>query len=63
VESFEGMSGHIELNKVGDRMGGNYDFWTIGVDNDSQSYEWKKEDNSRWKKANKFSPKNCGNEI
>ena len=45
VESFEGMSGHIELNKAGDRVGGTYDFWTIGKDNDSQNYEWKKEDN------------------
>jgi branched-chain amino acid transport system substrate-binding protein len=45
VESFEGMSGHIKLNKAGDRVGGTYDFWTIGKDNDSQNYEWKKEDN------------------
>ena len=45
VESFEGMSGHIKLNKAGDRVGGTYDFWTIGKDNDSQDYEWKKEDN------------------
>ncbi|HJY15358.1 MAG TPA: penicillin-binding protein activator, partial [Nitrososphaeraceae archaeon] len=30
VESFEGMSGHIKLNKAGDRVGGNYDLWTIG---------------------------------
>jgi branched-chain amino acid transport system substrate-binding protein len=45
VESFEGMSGHIKLNEAGDRVGGNYDFWTISKDNDSQNYEWKKEDN------------------
>jgi ABC-type branched-subunit amino acid transport system substrate-binding protein len=45
AESFEGMSGHIKLNKAGDRVGGTYDFWTIGKDNDSQNYEWKKEDN------------------
>ncbi|HEY6405158.1 MAG TPA: penicillin-binding protein activator [Nitrososphaeraceae archaeon] len=45
MESFEGMSGHIKLNKAGDRIGGTYDFWTIGKDNDSQNYEWKKEDN------------------
>jgi ABC-type branched-subunit amino acid transport system substrate-binding protein len=45
VESFEGMSGYIKLNKAGDRVGGTYDFWTIGKDNDSQNYEWKKEDN------------------
>jgi ABC-type branched-subunit amino acid transport system substrate-binding protein len=45
MESFEGMSGHIKLNKAGDRVGGTYDFWAIGKDNDSQNYEWKKEDN------------------
>ena len=45
VESFEGMSGQIKLNKAGDRIGGNYDFWIVGKDNDTQSYEWKKEDN------------------
>jgi ABC-type branched-subunit amino acid transport system substrate-binding protein len=47
VESFEGMSGQIKLNKAGDRIGGNYDFWTVGKDNETQSYEWKKEDNSK----------------
>ena len=47
VESFEGMSGQIKLNKAGDRIGGNYDFWTVGKDNKTQSYEWKKEDNSK----------------
>jgi ABC-type branched-subunit amino acid transport system substrate-binding protein len=46
VESFDGMSGHIKLNKAGDRVGGIYDFWTIGKDNDSQNYEWEKEENS-----------------
>jgi branched-chain amino acid transport system substrate-binding protein len=45
VESFEGMSGHIKLNEAGDRIGGTYDFWTIGKDHDSQNYEWKKQDN------------------
>jgi ABC-type branched-subunit amino acid transport system substrate-binding protein len=45
VESFEGMSGPIKLNKAGDRIGGNYDFWIVGKYNDTQSYEWKKEHN------------------
>ena len=45
VESFEGMSGQIKLNKAGDRIGGNYDFWTVGKDDETQSYKWKKEDN------------------
>ena len=40
VESFEGMSGQINLNAAGDRVGGNYDFWIVGKDNDTQSYEW-----------------------
>jgi ABC-type branched-subunit amino acid transport system substrate-binding protein len=47
VESFEGMSGQIKLNKAGDRIGGNYDFWTVGKDNETQSYEWRKDDNSK----------------
>ena len=42
AESFEGMSGQINLNAAGDRIGGNYDFWIVGKDNDTQSYEWKK---------------------
>jgi ABC-type branched-subunit amino acid transport system substrate-binding protein len=40
AESFEGMSGQINLNAAGDRIGGNYDFWIVGKDNDTQSYEW-----------------------
>jgi ABC-type branched-subunit amino acid transport system substrate-binding protein len=47
VESLEGMSGQIKLNKAGDRIGGDYDFWIIGKDTDTQTYEWKKEDNSK----------------
>ena len=55
AESFEGMSGQIKLNKAGDRMGGNYDFWTVGKDNETQSYKWKKDrmrrtvQSSNWK--------------
>ena len=45
VESFEGMSGQIKLNTAGDRIGGNYDFWIVGKDKDTQSFEWKKENN------------------
>ena len=47
AESFEGMSGQIKLNAAGDRIGGNYDFWIVGKDNDTQSYEWEKEHNLR----------------
>jgi ABC-type branched-subunit amino acid transport system substrate-binding protein len=46
AESYEGMSGLIKFNKAGDRIGGSYDFWTVGKDNETQSYEWKKDDNS-----------------
>jgi ABC-type branched-subunit amino acid transport system substrate-binding protein len=45
AESFEGMSGQIELNAAGDRVGGNYDFWIVGKNNVTHGYEWKKEHN------------------
>lgn len=39
AESFdEGISGKIKLNKAGDRIGGNYDFWIVAKNNDTQSY-------------------------
>lgn len=47
AESFEGMSGQIKLNAAGDRIGGNYDFWVVGKDKNTQSYEWEKEHNLR----------------
>ena len=43
----EGLSGKIKLNKAGDRIGGNYDFWIVTKDNDTQNYEWEKEHNFR----------------
>ena len=44
AESFDkGVSGKIELNKAGDRLDGNYDFWIVAKDNNTQSYEWEKE--------------------
>jgi ABC-type branched-subunit amino acid transport system substrate-binding protein len=46
ADSFdEGISGKIKLNKAGDRIGGNYDFWIVAKDNDTQNYEWEKEHN------------------
>jgi ABC-type branched-subunit amino acid transport system substrate-binding protein len=46
AESFdEGISGKIKLNKAGDRIGENYDFWIVAKDNHAQSYEWVKEHN------------------
>ena len=47
AESFGGMSGRIKLNAAGDRIGGNYDFWIVSKDKDTQNYEWKKENNLR----------------
>ena len=47
AESFGGMSGRIKLNAAGDRIGGNYDFWIVGKDKNTQSYEWEKEHNLR----------------
>ncbi|HJT83921.1 MAG TPA: ABC transporter substrate-binding protein [Nitrososphaeraceae archaeon] len=48
ADSFsEGISGKIKFNKAGDRIGGNYDFWIVAKDNDTQSYEWEKEHNFR----------------
>jgi branched-chain amino acid transport system substrate-binding protein len=44
AESFDGISGKIKLNEAGDRIGGNYDFWIVDKDRDTQSYEWEKED-------------------
>ncbi len=44
AESFDdAISGKIKLNKAGDRLDGNFDFWIVAKDNDTQSYEWKKE--------------------
>ena len=47
AESFGGMSGRIKLNAAGDRIGGNYDFWIVDKNKDTQSYEWEKEHNLR----------------
>jgi ABC-type branched-subunit amino acid transport system substrate-binding protein len=43
AQSFDGISGKIQLNEAGDRSGGNYDFWIVAKDKDTQSYEWEKE--------------------
>ena len=43
ADSFDGLSGKIKLNSAGDRVGGNYDFWVVGRDNNTQSYEWERE--------------------
>ncbi|HZC49479.1 MAG TPA: ABC transporter substrate-binding protein, partial [Nitrososphaeraceae archaeon] len=45
AQSFDGISGKIKLNKAGDCIGGNYDFWIVAKDNDSKNYEWEKQYN------------------
>jgi hypothetical protein len=35
---------------VGDRIGGDYDFWIVAKDKDTQSYEWEKEHILEYKK-------------
>jgi ABC-type branched-subunit amino acid transport system substrate-binding protein len=47
AESFDGISGKINLNKAGDRIDGNYDFWIVAKDKDTQTYEWEKEHDLR----------------
>ena len=46
AESFDGITGKIKLNNAGDRVGGNYDFWVVRKDNNTQSYEWEGEHSS-----------------
>jgi branched-chain amino acid transport system substrate-binding protein len=44
AESFDnGMSGKIQLNKAGDRIGENYDFWTVSKHPEKGYYLWKTE--------------------
>lgn len=44
-ESYEGVTGPIDLNAAGDRTSENYDFWYVTLDNSTQHYEWHKENN------------------
>ncbi|WP_148686577.1 ABC transporter substrate-binding protein [Candidatus Nitrosocosmicus hydrocola] len=44
-ESYEGVTGKIDLNAAGDRTSDNYDFWYVTKDNSTQHYEWHKENN------------------
>jgi branched-chain amino acid transport system substrate-binding protein len=47
AESFnKGMSGKIQLNKAGDRMGENYDFWGVSKHPQKGYYLWKTENSS-----------------
>jgi ABC-type branched-subunit amino acid transport system substrate-binding protein len=47
AESFDGLTGKIKLNSAGDRDGGNYDFWVVRKNNNTQSYEWEGEHSSK----------------
>jgi branched-chain amino acid transport system substrate-binding protein len=47
AESFDdGISGKIQLNDAGDRIGENYDFWSISKDVQKSHYVWKTKNNS-----------------
>ncbi|HEX6647757.1 MAG TPA: ABC transporter substrate-binding protein, partial [Nitrososphaeraceae archaeon] len=47
AESFDkGISGKIQLNDAGDRIGEDYDFWRISKDLQQSHYAWKTESNS-----------------
>ena len=47
AESFDkGISGKIQLNDAGDRIGEDYDFWRISKDVQQTHYAWKTESNS-----------------
>jgi len=46
AESFDnGLSGKIQLNDAGDRIGEDYDFWSISKDVQKSHYIWKTESN------------------
>lgn len=43
IESYNGISGKINLNDAGDRVSDNYDFWVITKNNKTNHFEWEKE--------------------
>ncbi len=46
AESFDkGISGKIQLNNAGDRIGENYDFWSVSKHPQKDYYVWKTENN------------------
>lgn len=42
AKSLDGVSGKINLNKAGDRISENYDFWRVDKSNHDNSYYWTK---------------------
>jgi ABC-type branched-subunit amino acid transport system substrate-binding protein len=45
-ESYDALTGNIDLNAAGDRVSDNYDFWIVTKDNSTQHYEWHRENNA-----------------
>ncbi|HKR74534.1 MAG TPA: penicillin-binding protein activator [Candidatus Nitrosocosmicus sp.] len=46
-ESYDGITGKIDLNAAGDRISDNYDFWYVTKENTTQHYEWHKENTKK----------------
>ena len=40
AESYDGITGEIDLNLAGDRISENYDFWYVIKDNSTGEYKW-----------------------
>jgi len=40
AESYDGITGEIDLNLAGDRISENYDFWFVIKDNSTGEYKW-----------------------
>lgn len=43
INSYDGISGKIILNKADDRVSNEYDFWIISKNNNTNQFEWEKE--------------------
>jgi ABC-type branched-subunit amino acid transport system substrate-binding protein len=41
AESYDGITGKIDLNLAGDRISENYDFWYVVKDNSTDVFKWK----------------------
>jgi ABC-type branched-subunit amino acid transport system substrate-binding protein len=40
AESFNGVTGEINLNMAGDRISENYDFWQVAKDDMTNEFKW-----------------------
>ena len=43
AESYDGITGKIDLNLAGDRISENYDFWYVVKDNSTGGFKWEAE--------------------